>query len=96
VAAGRPVVATRFPHAVELLADGAGVTVPHRNPLAMANALREVLTHPGRAEAMTAVAQRLGAELSWPAVAERYVGLGRTLVAERRRAPGATARLGGR
>ncbi len=96
VAAGRPVVATRFPHAVELLADGAGVTVPHRNPLAMANALREVLSHPGRAEAMTAVAQRLGAELSWPAVAERYVGLGRTLVAERRRAPGATARLGGR
>ncbi len=29
VAAGKPVVATRFPHAVELLGDGAGIVVPH-------------------------------------------------------------------
>ena len=29
VAAGRPVVATDFPHARELLADGAGLVVPH-------------------------------------------------------------------
>ena len=32
VAAGRPVVATAFPHAVELLASGAGIVVPRRDP----------------------------------------------------------------
>ena len=40
VAAGKPVVATRFPHAVELLSDGAGMVVPHRDPAAIAEALR--------------------------------------------------------
>ena len=46
VAVGRPVVATRFPHAVELLTDGVGITVPHKDPTAMAAALRQVLTDP--------------------------------------------------
>ena len=32
IASGRPVVATRFPHAVELLAEGSGILVPHDNP----------------------------------------------------------------
>ena len=40
VAAGKPVVATRFPHAVELLGDGAGILVPQQDPAAMAAALR--------------------------------------------------------
>ncbi len=31
LAAGRPVVATAFPHAVELLSSGAGIVVPHRD-----------------------------------------------------------------
>src|ERR1700678_1650824 len=31
VAAGKPVVATRFPHAAEVLAGGAGLLVPHRD-----------------------------------------------------------------
>src|SRR5581483_8342883 len=38
VAAGRPVVATAFPHAVELLDSGAGIVVPHANPAALAHA----------------------------------------------------------
>ena len=36
IAAGRPVIATAFPHAVELLSGGAGIVVPHANPVAMA------------------------------------------------------------
>ena len=32
VAAGRPVVSTAFPHAIELLADGTGLVVPQRDP----------------------------------------------------------------
>ena len=49
LAAGRPVVATAFPHAVELLSSGAGIVVPHRDATALGAALRHVLTEPGRA-----------------------------------------------
>ena len=37
VAAGEPVVATAFPHAVELLADGAGLLVGRSDPAAIAS-----------------------------------------------------------
>jgi glycosyltransferase involved in cell wall biosynthesis len=42
VAAGKPVVATQFPHARELLAGGAGLVVPHRDPAAIAGQYREL------------------------------------------------------
>ena len=44
IASGRPVVATAFPHAVELLGSGAGIVVAHDDPDALASALRRVLT----------------------------------------------------
>ncbi len=75
VAAGRPVVATAFPHAVELLASGAGIVVPQREPQALAAAIRAVLTDPDRAAAMAAESRRLAPSLSWAAVAERYMGV---------------------
>ncbi len=46
VAAGRPVVSTAFPHAVELLGSGAGLVVPQSDPVALAAAIRSVLTDP--------------------------------------------------
>ena len=46
IASGRPVVATAFPHAVELLASGAGILVDHDDPDALATALRRLLTEP--------------------------------------------------
>ena len=49
VAAGIPVVATTFPHAVELLTDGPGLLVPHQDPAALAAAVRRILTEPGLA-----------------------------------------------
>ena len=49
IAAGRPVVATAFPHAVELLASGAGIVVDHDDPDALVVALRRILTEPGLA-----------------------------------------------
>ncbi len=69
VAAGRPVVSTAFPHAVELLASGAGIVVPQRDPKALADAIRSVLTDPDRAASMAAEARRLAPDLSWAAVA---------------------------
>jgi glycosyltransferase involved in cell wall biosynthesis len=83
VAAGRPVVSTAFPHALELLASGAGIVVPQRDPAALASAIRSVLTDPALAASMAAEARRLAPGLSWPAVAHRYVGLGDRLVAAR-------------
>ncbi|GLY49946.1 glycosyl transferase family 1 [Lentzea sp. NBRC 102530] len=83
LAARKPVVATVFPHAVELLADGAGLLVPHRDPAAIAAALRRVLTEPGLAAGMRDRSADLGAVLSWPAVADRYRGVCDNLVTDR-------------
>jgi len=75
VAAGKPVISTSFPHAVELLSGGAGVLVPQRDPRALADALEHVLATPGAADAMAAVSRGLAASLLWPAVAGRYLDL---------------------
>ncbi|MDO8390523.1 MAG: glycosyltransferase [Actinomycetota bacterium] len=83
IAAGRPVIATAFPHARELLQTGAGIVVPHRDPAALATALRSVLTDPGRLESMTAEARRLAPLLSWSAIAGRYSALCTRLVGQR-------------
>lgn len=80
VAAGRPVVSTAFPHAVELLSDGAGLLVPQRDPVALEAALRRVLAEPGLAAGMAAQAARQAPELLWGAVARRYEQLASDLV----------------
>jgi glycosyltransferase involved in cell wall biosynthesis len=72
VAAGKPVVATRFPHAVELLSGGAGLVVPHRDPASIAAALRTVLTRPDIAAAMSSAAAAASPGLRWSTVAEQY------------------------
>jgi glycosyltransferase involved in cell wall biosynthesis len=83
IAAGRPVVATAFPHAVELLASGAGLVVDHDDPDAMARALRRVLTRPELAASMAAEASRLAPSLGWTVVAGEYLHVGRGLLSER-------------
>ena len=83
IAAGRPVVATEFPHAVELLSTGAGLVVPRRDPDALAEALRRVLTEPGLIESMAAEAVRLAPDLSWPVIACRFDNVARGLLTER-------------
>jgi glycosyltransferase involved in cell wall biosynthesis len=84
VASGRPVVATAFPHAVELLGSGAGIVVGHDDPDALVSALRRVLMQPRLAGAMAAEARRLAPEMAWSVVAGAYVGLAQRLLARRR------------
>jgi glycosyltransferase involved in cell wall biosynthesis len=79
VGAGVPVVATEFPHAVELLADGPGLLVPHQDPEAMAAAIRHLVEEPGLAGRLTGIAG--GPTLRWPAVAARYQSLAGRLLA---------------
>ena len=83
VAAGRPVISSRFPHAVELLGDGAGMLVPHRNTAAISAALEAVLTDADLRTGMAAAAARLAPGLGWPAVAGQYRALGARLLASR-------------
>ena len=72
ITAGKPVVSTGFPHARELLASGAGLVVERQDPVAIAAALRRVLTEPGLSDRMAGEASRIAPELLWPAVADAY------------------------
>jgi len=83
IAAGRPVVATAFPHAVELLSSGAGLIVDHDDPDAMARALGRILTRPELAAKMAAEASRLAPSLGWSVVAGEYLRVASSLLAER-------------
>jgi glycosyltransferase involved in cell wall biosynthesis len=80
VAAGIPVVATSFPHAVELLTDGPGLVVPHRDSRALADAVRRVLTEPGLAAGLAGRSRPLAAAVRWPTVAQRYEALAERLI----------------
>jgi glycosyltransferase involved in cell wall biosynthesis len=80
VAAGRPVVSTAFPHAVELLGDGTGLVVPQRDPVALEAALRRALGEPGFADGMAERAARKAPDLLWGAVAARYQQIAESLV----------------
>ncbi|MFN5841159.1 MAG: glycosyltransferase [Acidimicrobiaceae bacterium] len=84
VSAGRPVIATAFPHADELLASGAGIVVPHRDPVSLAQAIRRVAHDREELAHMAEATVPIAAEHRWSAVAARYVDLGvRVLVGER-------------
>jgi len=72
VTAGKPVISTAFPHAVEVLAGGAGLLVGRQDPAAIASALVRVFTEPGLSARMSRHAADLAPQLLWPAVARSY------------------------
>jgi glycosyltransferase involved in cell wall biosynthesis len=72
IAAAKPVVATGFPHAVELLSGGAGVTVPHGDSSALSAALRRLLTDRRLRSQMAMEAQRLADGWYWPTIGQRF------------------------
>jgi glycosyltransferase involved in cell wall biosynthesis len=77
--AGKPVIATAFPHAQELLADGAGIVVPHSDPVAMSAAVRRVFEIPVSTARMASKARVIGSTMYWPVVARRYQAMATTL-----------------
>ncbi|NQV07657.1 glycosyltransferase, partial [bacterium] len=81
IAAGKPVVATSFPHAVELLAGGAGRVVRHEDPDSIAEALLDLLEDPHAAAAAAGAARQMAPVLEWRTVAESYDGIFRAVVA---------------
>ncbi len=83
IASGRPVIATAFPHAIELLATGAGIVVDHDDPDALVSALRRVVTDPQLAGSMADEARRLAPALAWSVVARAYLLMAQRLLAQR-------------
>jgi glycosyltransferase involved in cell wall biosynthesis len=81
IAAGRPVIATAFPHAMELLCSGAGIVVPHGDRVALAEAIRSVVTDQDVAANMAAHAARLSPSLAWSTIADQYCGLSDEIIA---------------
>ncbi|MDR6868784.1 glycosyltransferase involved in cell wall biosynthesis [Microbacterium resistens] len=75
VAAGRPVIATRFPHAVELLTAGAGLLVDHESPEQIAAAILSILQGTAGAGAARARETETEAFSGWASVADRYRAL---------------------
>lgn len=72
IAAGRPVIATDFPHARELLSTGAGIIVPHDDPDALRDAIEAALWDETLLSNMTFAARSLAPLHGWDAVAEAY------------------------
>jgi len=83
IASGRPIIATAFPHAIELLGSGAGTVVDHDDPDALVGALRRLLTDPRVAGSMASEARDLAPAMAWPVVANAYLTVGQRLVAAR-------------
>lgn len=73
IAASKPVVATAFPHAVELLSGGAGAVVPFGDPHQLGRELRQVLSDRPTRMLMAKRARQLATDWYWPAVGERFI-----------------------
>jgi len=81
--ASTPVVATAFPHAVELLSSACGIVAPHAEPEAIARAIRRLLTDDALAASMQGQARREAARHTWSSVGRQYTALIQRALAER-------------
>jgi glycosyltransferase involved in cell wall biosynthesis len=75
ISAGVPVIATSFPHAVEMARDGAVIAVPNRNSEAIADAVATLFETPAAMGTMAQAQRRVSAELDWANVGARYEDL---------------------
>jgi glycosyltransferase involved in cell wall biosynthesis len=81
IAAGKPVISTAFPHAVELLSDGSGVLVPQGDASALRAAMRRVLTDGSFTDGLARVAHEQAESLLWPTIARKYLTLAKNVAA---------------
>ena len=72
VSATVPVVATTFPHAVELAEGGAVATVPHRRPDSLAGAISRLLKSGTALEEMARAQRRMAVGFEWSKAAREY------------------------
>ena len=72
ISATVPVVATTFPHAVELSRSGAALAVPHRSPQALTKAIESLLESETALADMARAQSRIALGLEWGHVAHKY------------------------
>ena len=81
LAAGCAAVSTPYWYAEDVLASGAGVTVPFADPQALGDAVCNYIEQPELLAAARLEAQRIGSELRWSSVAEATADVLREAVA---------------
>jgi glycosyltransferase involved in cell wall biosynthesis len=81
VAMGKPVIATPYVHANEILADGHGVIVPFGDSAAFARAIAGLLADPVRRDTIARRAYARGRTMLWPCLAEASMALIAPMVA---------------
>ena len=79
--AGKPVIATNFPHAREALADGSGILVDQRDSHAIAQGLRAILGDDRRAASMHEKSSKKASRFLWSSVSGEYVDIANSLTA---------------
>jgi len=80
-ACGRPIVASAFPHAQDMLAQHRGVLIPPADSGAITGACLDLLDHPDRVFRMERACRDYGRSLSWLDVGATFVDLCRRLLA---------------
>lgn len=75
VGTGRSCVATPFPHAKELLAEGRGIIIPFKNPKEIAKAINFMIENPEERMKMAHSCYLYGRKMTWVKVAESYLDL---------------------
>lgn len=78
--AGGPVIATSFPHAVEMLGDGTGMLVKQQSPNSIAEAIRQLIREPELRRQMRDKSAAKAAGLLWPAVGASMTALTHSVV----------------
>ena len=71
--AGKAVISTPYLYAQELLAKDRGILVPFADPVAIAEGVNRFLADSKMMTAMRKRAWKLGREMIWPVVAQRYM-----------------------
>ena len=85
--AGGPVIATKFPHAAEMLGDGTGILVKHQSPNSIAEAIRMVIRDPQERRRMREKSAAKASSLLWPTVGASMTSLTHAISGPARRFP---------
>ena len=87
VVAGKPIISTRFPHAVELLSRGAGWLVEQGDSVGIAAGIHHLHSTPSAADHMSKATSAIANDFLWSSVADRYLRLAGNLVGARADVP---------
>jgi len=78
--AGKAIVSTPYPHAVEVLTAERGILVPFRSSSALAEATLRILGDPALKRQLEHAAYAYGRETAWPRVGQRMLAILRSAV----------------